>query len=73
MQKGKEINGANPDGTVNNDTIYIPESWNDNIGNMFEVVERSGYSLIDDNLEQLWRRIIFNIAIRFEHIGQRGI
>jgi len=53
MQKGKIANGANPDGTVNDETVYVPESWNDNIGNLFELVENAGYSLIDDDLSQI--------------------
>lgn len=53
MQKGKVADGANPDGTVNDETVYIPESWNDNLFNLFNVLLNNGYTLIDDDLEQL--------------------
>ncbi len=53
MQKGKIANGANPDGTVNDETVYVPESWNDNMFNIFTFVENQGYTLIDDDLSQI--------------------
>jgi len=49
MQKAKVINGANADGTANDNTVYVPESWNDNMGNLFKLVENAGYTLIDDD------------------------
>jgi len=34
-------------------TTYFAKYWNDNFFNIFNAVENAGYSLIDDNLEQL--------------------
>ena len=53
MQKHLVANGANGDGTANNDTIYIPENNNDNIGNLFDFVISQGYTLITDDVSQL--------------------
>jgi len=53
MQKGKVINGANANGTVNDETVYIPAQWNDNMFNMFTFVESAGYTLLDDDLSQI--------------------
>lgn len=64
MQKFKIADGGNPDGTakdlilgVQSGTKYKSAVWNDNLFNIFNVVETSGYSLIDDNLEQMTKAV----------------
>jgi len=60
MQKFLESDGGNPDGTAKDGEIgvtagtkYKAKVFNDNFFNIFEFVEGAGYSLIDDDLEQL--------------------
>ena len=57
MQKAKVVDGANPDGTANDETIYQPGTWNDNTFNIFKLVEAAGYTLIDDDLSQLTKAV----------------
>lgn len=57
MQKFKEIDGANPDGTANDNTKYQPESANDNWFNVFDLVENEGYILEDDDTSQLTKAV----------------
>ena len=60
MQLFKVADGANPDGSakdgvlgVSAGTKYKAKVWNDNERNLLNFVIGQGYSLIDDNLEQL--------------------
>lgn len=57
MQKAKVVDGANPDGTANDETIYQPANWNDNTFNLFKLVEAAGYTLIDADLSQLTKAV----------------
>ena len=63
MQKFKEIDGGNPDGTAKDrdgltaGTTYLAKYWNDNFFNIFNLVTSAGYSLIDDDLEQLVKAV----------------
>lgn len=63
MQKFDEVDGGNPDGTAKDrigltaGTTYLAKYWNDNLFNVFNAVEKAGYSLIDDNLEQLHKAV----------------
>lgn len=38
-------------------TTYFAKYWNDNFFNIFNTVEKAGYSLIDDDLEQLHKAV----------------
>lgn len=60
MQKFKEADGGNPNGTakdgvlgVSAGTKYLSKVINDNNWNLFNYVIGQGYDLIDDDLEQL--------------------
>ncbi len=64
MQKFKVADDGNPDGTakdlilgVQSGTKYKSAVWNDNLFNLFNAVENQGYTLIDDDLEQLSKAI----------------
>lgn len=65
MQKYKEVNQANANGTAKDGTINDPTSGtkitasflNDNFFNLFSFVENAGYSLIDDDLSQLTKAL----------------
>ena len=51
------IANGNPDGTAKEGTKYLADVWNDNIGNLHEFVQKSGYNLIADDLSQLHKAI----------------
>lgn len=60
MQKFKVADDGNPDGSakdlilgVQSGTKYKSKVWNDNLFNLFKFVESQGYTLIDDDLEQI--------------------
>jgi len=63
MQKFKEADGGLSDGTAidrdgfNAGTKLLSKFVNDNMWNMFEVVERAGYTLIDGDTSQLAKAI----------------
>jgi len=59
MQKHKVLYGATTDGkainkdTLSDGTIYRAEVWNDNLFNLFEFLENSGYTLIENDTTQI--------------------
>lgn len=72
MQGHSLVYNGNPDGTAKNvvpyispGTIYRAEVFNDNFGNMFNVVKDAGYNLIAGDLSQLTKALRGNYVASY--------